>query len=264
MTGRIGNIDGMRGYTGRFSSGKTLNMTKDLYDLYCQGDTLVITNYETAFSHLVILKRSEFLRLLLELFIAKDQKNSKLFGDYTRIAIGLDEGGIYFNAYQWQKLEKEFSSLGLDIEECEITPEAFFLQLSKMGIQIFYTVQQPQFMNVTFRRLTSEWYIQTPIIKGLALATRGIIPPDSPSIEKMEPYKKSFVWTGEQHAWQLYDTTELVKYIQLNNIDIGYNVLTDIDLEKKYQAPSFFSLNFPNFIKIFTKIFSFRFKNKGL
>ena len=249
----------MRGYAGEFGSGKTLNMTKDLYEAYQTGNAFIITNYSTVFSHLVCYKRKDFLRLIVEIFVARDQKK-KLFGEYEWIFIGIDEGGIYFNSHQWKYLRAEFEELGNDMDDLEFTPDAFFLQLRKMKVQIFYTVQQPSLMDVSFRKVTTDWCISTwftpqrlrPYVP-VGINRYGSIPFESSYVKNMEATSSGFVWRGEQLAWQLYNTEELVKYIELHGFDIEYKILSKaktIDWEE----PSFLKLNFPTLPRLYDSL----------
>lgn len=251
-------VEGMRGYSGHFGAGKTLEMTKDLYDVYKTGKALIITNYTTTFSHIVCYKRKDFMRLLIEIFFAKDQKHP-VFQGYEWVFIGLDEGGIYFNSQEWQKFREEFKNIAKNDDQLEeiqdeLTPNAFFLQLRKMQVMIYYTVQQPQLMDVTFRRITPEWCIMLKFLPYFKIKGYGEIPPESPKLESIQWTRKNTIYSGRQLGWFLYDTKELVKYIELNDIQINYEILTTIS-ELNYKPPPWYNIHIPTFYKYWSLYF---------
>jgi hypothetical protein len=192
-------IDGMRGYTGHFGAGKTLLMVRDLTTAHKAG-AMIVTNFSFRFAALVLKEKGDFALLCSEI-VARRESDPDL---PKHIYIGLDEAGIYFAARDWANFAKSMGgNEGFD-------PNVFFLQLRKLGVQIFYTVQHPTLVDVNFRRCTTEWAYITRFFPGVSLVHHGFLPPDSPSLQNLEKHATDFLWKGDQPAHHYYDTHELV------------------------------------------------------
>ncbi|PID70320.1 hypothetical protein CSB37_02960 [bacterium DOLZORAL124_38_8] len=219
----------MIGYAGYFGSGKTLNMTKDLYDAHKQG-AFVITNYTTTFSNLIVQSQMDIIHLLEEILALR--QNGKILGDllpdsaqdYKKIYLAIDEAGIYFNARNWKEW-REFPHI-MD----------FLLQCRKLDVEIFYTVQHPTFVDANFRRVTTDWCVfsKIPIIPFTRKEIM-IIPPDNPNYSVADIQFKRWIWGGKSKVWNMYDTTELCMKISKNLDDHNYQKL----LSSKYVTKTY-------------------------
>ncbi len=210
----------MIAFAGYFGSGKTLNMTKELYEAHKKG-AFVITNYSTSFSNLILKNQSQIIDCFREILALRE--NGKFIGDllkvknknlYKNIYIGLDEAGVYFNAREY----KEWSKFP-DIMD-------FLLQCRKLKVEIYYTVQHPAFVDINFRRVTTQWVVFKKIpFFPLILKDMLFLPPESSNYSAGERTLRTIIWGGKSKIWNLYDTTELCFKLNSNRDNLDFNLL---------------------------------------
>ena len=154
----------MIAYIGYFGAGKTYSMTRDLWKEKQKGK-VIITNYTTTFSDIILKEKDEFVDFLLFLYeiLTVNPEIGKKF------IVGIDEVGIYFNSREFQSFPKFLVN--------------FLLQLRKLDCEVFYTVQSPVFAEKTLREITTNWYTHKRLIPFLPFRVSGDweLNPDSPS-----------------------------------------------------------------------------------
>lgn len=135
-------------YAGKQGSGKSYLMTREMYSLAHSTKShtnILICNWETSLSDYKIRSGDEFFLVLKAIRIYREQHGWDLNCTFH---IFMDEVGSIFNA-------REFKNLGAD----EI---GFLTQLRKTGIFLYYGVQHPRFVDITFRRITDEIKMCSP------------------------------------------------------------------------------------------------------
>jgi len=214
----------MIGYSGYFGAGKTLNMTKDLWSAHKKG-AFIITNYTTTFSHLIVKSQEELLTVFQEILAMREQGKfiSDVLPDFPKnmkdIYIGVDEAGVYFNARNF----KEWSNFPSIMD--------FLLQCRKLRVEIFYSVQAVPYVDVNFRRITTEWRVfkRMPLLP-LVSVQEMIIPPDASKFEDGQVMTSSIKWAGKSDVYDMYDTSELCFKVSEDRSNVPFGVLHKAEL----------------------------------
>ena len=247
----------MRMFCGYFGSGKTLAMTKKAAEAHQRGD-FIISNYPTTVSNVVVETLEDFLQALKEVYIMKSSgkdicdlfpvkfnRKSKFKGHRTqRVTILLDEVGVYFTNTSYKQWEKPEFAFLMD----------FILQCRKLHVEIYGTVQHPGFADAKLRRITESWRIYKKPIAFLpfSLYREYVLAPDNPNPETpLDEIAKGFNWLGRQHAWELYDTYQLVSKSAISEDMQYYKLLKEKTEFPKYSGDTLRKMlyrHFPTFI----------------
>lgn len=209
----------MIAYCGYFGGGKTYHMTKNLYKSHKKGN-LIVTNYNTSFSDIYLSDFNEFICFLENLFLKVDKAQKPILNK-KKIIIGLDEGGVFFSARRF----KNFPPILLD----------FIPQLRKLGIEIFYTVQNPFLMDVNFRRLTEMWRVFYKIHPSFSWGWSWdyLLNPENPDLksmmngnERLNKFPSLYMFNGKY--FKMYNTYQILKTNQTNPL-FNQNMSNRID-----------------------------------
>jgi len=229
----------MIAYSGHFGSGKTFSMTKDLYNLHKRG-AIVITNYHTEFSNLIVNSLDDLISMFNEVFMYKSNRENQLSEWFPQLnksqnyffAIGLDEAGIYFNSREWsKKTNDEYKYLN-----------DFLLQCRKQKVEIYYTVQHPAFTDVALRRITTSWIHHKVIfplqwkydryITPLVMRKEYELAPESPDLTNpVETLSTGLIYLGNSFIHSLYDSHEIINKYS-GELNIPYKLLPQMKFPK--------------------------------
>lgn len=165
-------------YTGKLGSGKTLSMTKQLYEDHKNDKSEIFTNYGLKFPH-----------KLLDASFMKDFKSLNL----THCSVGVDEFHVFMDSRSSARKSNRLISY-------------FILQTRKRDTHLYYTTQ---FFNQVDKRLRN---ITDIIVECKSLTVQGekyII--STMTTREGKRYRTSF---KASDYFKLYDTNEVISGLE--------------------------------------------------
>jgi hypothetical protein len=139
--------------------GKTYILAQEAYRRYKMG-YFIITNFDFAYAHVNYSNKSpeEFYELLREILLFKERgfETWNLYGGFrhTGIFIGIDEGHLFFSADLWKRYQDQPAFQDII---------RVLAQARKLDIEIWYTCQTPDKIDLNWRRYTEDWIRFTPV-----------------------------------------------------------------------------------------------------